>query len=140
MDDLTLTVGEEAAPEDAAQVHRGLDEFNRARVGDDNVRHLSVLVRDADGTVVAGALGVTYWGWLYIGTLWVDERLRGQGWGSKVMDAAEAEARRRGCHHAHLDTMSFQALPFYLGRGYTVYGELDDKPLGHSQYFLQKAL
>ena len=140
MQHLTLTVGEEAAPDDAAQVYRGLDDFNRARVGDATMQHLSVLVRDADGTVVAGALGTTYWGWLYIGTLWVGERLRRQGWGSKVLQAAENEARRRGCHHVHLDTMSFQALPFYLKHRYAVFGELHDKPLGHSHYFLQKAL
>ena len=140
MDDLRLSVEEQAAPADAEQLHRGLDEFNRTRVGDDNMRHLSVLLRDADGAVVAGALGNTYWGWLYIGTLWVAKRLRGQGWGSRVLGAAEGEARRRGCHHVHLDTMSFQALPFYQKQGYSVYGELNDKPLGHSQYFLQKAL
>lgn len=140
MQNLTLTVGDEAAPADAAQVYRGLDDFNRARVGDDAMQHLSVFVRDADGTIVAGALGNTYWGWLYIGTLWVDERLRGQGWGSQVLQAAEDEARRRDCHHVHLDTMSFQALPFYLKHGFTVFGELHDKPVGHSHYFLQKSL
>jgi hypothetical protein len=36
--------------------------------------------------------------------------------------------------------MSFQALPFYLQAGYTVWGELVDMPVGHQRYFLQKAL
>ena len=33
---------------------------------------------------------------------------------------AENEAIRRGCKHAHLDTMDWQALDFYLGMGYTL--------------------
>ncbi len=36
--------------------------------------------------------------------------------------------------------MSFQALPFYQKLGYTVFGQLDDLPIGHQMYFLQKAL
>jgi hypothetical protein len=39
-----------------------------------------------------------------------------------------------------LDTMSFQALDFYLKLGYTVFGRLDDLPEGHSRIFLKKAL
>ena len=36
-----------------------------------------------------------------------------QGYGTKLMCMAEDEARKRGCHAAHLGTYSFQALPFY---------------------------
>ena len=49
-------------------------------------------------------------------------------------------AARRGCHRASLDTTSFQALPFYLKHGYAIWGQLDDFPIGHSRYFLKKAL
>jgi len=70
----------------------------------------------------------------------VDERLRGRGYGRELLAAAEQEAVRHGCRAAHLDTMSFQALPFYLKQGYTVFGELHDWPPGHARYFLQKSL
>jgi hypothetical protein len=38
--------------------------------------------------------------------------------------------------------MSFQAQPFYLKFGYTVFGQLDDLPAGygHHLHFLQKDL
>ncbi len=72
--------------------------------------------------------------------LWVQEDLCDQGYGRILLLAAEEEAVRRGCRHAHVDTMSFQALPFYLKHGYTIWGELPDMPAGHTRYFLKKAL
>jgi hypothetical protein len=42
--------------------------------------------------------------------------------------------------HAWLETYSFQARPFYERHGYTVFGVLDNHPIGHQRYFMQKAL
>ena len=56
------------------------------------------------------------------------------------MQLAEGEAKRRGCHGAHLDTLSSQALPFYQKLGYTVFGQIDDLPVGHARYYLKKSL
>jgi len=39
-----------------------------------------------------------------------------------------------------IDTMDFQALPFYERHGYSVFGVLDDMPRGHQRFFLKKAL
>ncbi len=87
-----------------------------------------------------GLLGGTYWGWLYVEILWVAEHVRGAEHGRALLAAAEQEAVRRGCRHAHLDTMSFQSRSFYERQGYTVFGELRDIPAGHQRYFMQKAL
>jgi GNAT superfamily N-acetyltransferase len=65
-------------------------------------------------------LGGTYWGWLYVSILWIDEKYRKNGIGSKLLKDAETEALRRGCEYAHLDTMSFQALGFYKKKKYRV--------------------
>jgi GNAT superfamily N-acetyltransferase len=99
-----------------------------------------VFVRDAKAEIVGGLLGGTYWGWLYVDILWVKDSLRGQGYGRALLAEAEQEAVRRGCRHAHLDTMSFQALEFYQQQGYTVFGELHDLPTGHSRHFMKKRL
>jgi hypothetical protein len=56
------------------------------------------------------------------------------------LEATEAEAKRRGCRFAELETFSFQALDFYKKNGYTVFGELDQVAGGHRWYFLKKSL
>lgn len=138
--DHTLTIESNPNPADRRIIGQGLDEYNRQHAGDSNHQELAVLVRDADGHVLGGLLGDTYYGWLAINLLWVDAAWRGQGYGRALLRAAEAEAIRRGCHHAHLDTLSFQALDFYLKEGYTVFGQLDGLPPGHTRYFLRKEL
>ncbi len=135
-----LTLEEAPRPEDIGCVEAGLSAYNRLHAPDDGHRFLNVFVRTADGTRGGGLLGDTYWGWLYIRILWLDEKVRRQGLGERLLRAAEEEAVRRGCHHAHLDTMSFQALPFYEKQGYTVFGVLEDLPLGHRRIFLKKEL
>jgi GNAT superfamily N-acetyltransferase len=109
----TMVVEETPDPGDVQFLRAQLTAFNRARAADDQFQPLVILVRDAGGQIVGGLVGGTYWGWLYTEILWVEEGLRGKGYGQSLLAAAEAEAVRRGCRYAHLDTMSFQALPFY---------------------------
>lgn len=105
-----------------------------------NERPLQVTLRTNDGALVGGLVGNTVWGWLDVKLLWVAEGERGSGYGRKLLLAAEEEARRRGCHHAVLDTFSFQARGFYERLGYTAFGSLDDFPRGHQRIYLKKAL
>ncbi len=126
--------------EEAALVRTGLTAFNDSAAGPDHHAPLEFVEYGRDGKVIAGLLGGTYWGWLYVDILWVDEAHRRQGLGSKLLRAAEDEAKRRGCHHVHLDTMSWQAPEFYQKHGYTVIGELPDIPAGNSKLLLMKEL
>jgi GNAT superfamily N-acetyltransferase len=137
-----LSIEEAPDPHDIQFVRAQLSAFNRDRIAGDCFEPLLVLVRDAEGRIVAGLTGVTYWGWLDTQVLWVEESLRGQGVGRALLAAAEEEAVRRDCRYAHLDTMSFQALPFYEKQGYVVFGELHDIPAGSGQirYFMHKQL
>jgi GNAT superfamily N-acetyltransferase len=135
-----LALEESPRPEDLRYIEAGLSAYNRQYAPEDGHRTLNIFLRAADQTLAGGLLGDTYWGWLYVRVLWLDERVRRQGLGEQLLQAAEQEALRRGCRHAHLDTMSFQALPFYEKQGYTVFGVLEDLPAGHSRIFLQKKL
>ena len=123
-----------------AYVRESLMQFNEVRVGADGHTPLNLVEYGADGTVIGGLLGGTYWGWMYVDILWVDEKHRQKGIGSKLLAEAEREAMRRGCHHVHLDTMSWQAPDFYQKHGYELFGILPDIPSGHQKYLLQKTL
>lgn len=135
-----MRIDTDASQEDATAVLRGLREFNEGRVGPAGEQSVRIVVRDEGGRVAGGVLGHTKWQWLYVATLWVSEPLRGQGWGTKLMAAAEELARSRGCTHVSLDTFEYQARPFYEKRGYKLFGTLEGFPPGYRQYYLTKAL
>ena len=72
--------------------------------------------------------------------LWVREDLRGQGYGSRLLAAAEREASSRGCGQVLLDTHDFQAIDFYRKYGYEVFGVFGGIGGRHTRYFLRKQL
>ena len=121
-------------------VREKLAQFNTDHVGGDGHTPVNIVEYTADGEIIGGILGGTYWGWMYIDILWVAEKYRRQGIGTKLLAEAEKEAVRRGCHHVHLDTMSWQAPGFYRKHGYEVIGTLPDIPDGHQKFLLIKAL
>jgi len=97
-------------------------------------------VKATDEEAVGGVIGETHWDWLYVNLMWVREDLRGCGYGHRLLELAEDEARERGAKNAYLDTFSFQAPGFYQQHGYTVFGELKNFPTGHQRYYLTKEL
>ena len=125
---------------DTEFVRDALFAFNREIVGDDGHNSLNIVEKDEDGNIIGGILGGTYWGWMYIDILWVQDSHRRQGLGSRLVSMAEDEARRRGCHHVHVDTMSWQAPGFYKKLGYELIGVLPDIPKGNEKYLFIKAL
>jgi GNAT superfamily N-acetyltransferase len=92
------------------------------------------------GALVGGLIGETVWEWLSVRLLWVDPGHRGAGHGRRLLAAAEAEGRRRGCRNARLSTFSFQAAGFYERCGWRQALALEDFPRGHRRLFYVKAL
>jgi GNAT superfamily N-acetyltransferase len=134
-----LRIDAEVSKEDETAVVRGLLAFNEKWLGPSNEQPVRFVARDELG-VVGGLLGHTRWSWLYVAKLWVDERGRGQGIGTKLLAAAEELARTRGCTDASLDTFEYQARPFYEKLGYELFGTLDGYPPGYRQFYLRKRL
>lgn len=119
-------------------VNNALEKFNNMHVGPDNHLLLNIVEYDENQNVMAGILGGTYWGWLHIDILWVDENFRSKKIGSRLLIAAENEAKKRGCHSVHVDTMSWQAPEFYKKHGYELISELDNIPNGYKKFHFIK--
>ena len=101
---------------------------------------LSVFCRSVNDDIIGGLTGKTFWGWLHIEYLWVEEAQRGKNIGTDIVLAAESEAKKRGCVGSTLDTFSFQALGFYQKLGYSQVGKLSGYRDKYDRFYLQKKL
>lgn len=137
---VTLSLADTLDLAEVKRIHGELRRFNEQFTKPYDLRDLCVTARDADGTLLGGLTGYTNWEWLYVDYLWVHESQRGTGLGSRLMAAAEEEARRRDCRWSRLYTYDFQAPGFYKKLGYEVWAELEGYPPGHTQIWLRKAL
>jgi GNAT superfamily N-acetyltransferase len=135
-----LAVEADPDPREVRSLEDRLYEYGVGRTGCSDGELLAVFVREEDGTLCGGLYGWTCSGWLEVRTLWVHERMRGLGHGTRLLSVAEDEARARGCHTAILETHSFQAPEYYEHRGYRVHAVLEGYPSGHRKLFMRKDL
>ncbi|WJV67748.1 GNAT family N-acetyltransferase [Pectobacteriaceae bacterium CE70] len=105
-----------------------------------DIHPLFLTITDDDNNIIAGLVARTWWGGLDIQYLWVSEKYRKSGLGSQLMQNAEEEALKRGCHMAYVDTFSFQARGFYEKRGYREYGNLPGFAHRHTRHYLSKRI
>ncbi|QUI62739.1 GNAT family N-acetyltransferase [Pseudoalteromonas sp. A22] len=117
-----------------------ISEFNWANWEVTERLPLAVEVKDESGEVVAGAAARTFGNWLLLDTLWVSETLRGQNIGSQILKSLEAAAKQRGCVKCLLDTLNFQAMPFYEKHGYETQWIQEQYPKNGCKYFMVKVL
>lgn len=137
---MNLELDEHPSPEDLRTIVDGVRSFNLERTGNEWPRPVAYYLRDSAQHIVAGVQG-TLWGRsMHIDALWVDEQHRGNGHGAKLMRAIESYAAAHAHPLVYLETTSFQALPFYEGLGYRIFGELPRISEGHTLYFLAKEL
>jgi GNAT superfamily N-acetyltransferase len=127
---------------DIDPIDRGLIDFNRRASGRDaGYQPFALhLVDPITRAPVGGLSGWASFDWLFIELLHVPEELRGQGQGRALMERAEALARELRLVGIWLDTFDFQARGFYEKLGFTVFGTIEDHPIGGRRYLLQKRL
>ena len=135
---ITLVPGRDSPEEQA--VKAGLTRHRQAQLPGVSLeaRPFTLVHRDAEGTLRAGLVAEVVLNWMFIDKFWVDDALRGQGIGTRLLAGAEAEARRLGAIGCHLYTSSFQAPDFYRRHGYAEVGHIDDRPRGHQRFWFAK--
>lgn len=136
-DGVTISVADWIDATFESDVAGGLAAFNAMQSGPSQHRNLAVSIyRDDD--FVGGLAASTAWDWLFVKWLWVREDARRLGLATRALEAAETEARKRGCRAAWLDTLSPAARDLYARQGYVLFGEIEDFHAGHARYFMQK--
>ncbi|WP_076925563.1 GNAT family N-acetyltransferase [Pseudoalteromonas sp. EB27] len=126
------------------------DELNsalRAQMVEFNAQHfdaqrvpLGYKFTDERGELVAGISGCVFGNWLMVSWLWCSDSARGKRLAGKLLTALEQAAIELGATTAQLDTLDFQAKPFYEKRGYSVKYQLNNYPRSGTRYFMEKPL
>lgn len=137
---MEFRITDEIKPADQTEIFEGLLEYNLARIEDRTPRDLGIYYENADGKKLAGLIGETHGNWLTVRYLWVSQALRGRRLGSKLLEQAEAEAKKRGCKYAFLDTFGFQAPAFYQKHGYAEVFALAEYPITGKRHYFTKTL
>lgn len=140
MSTLAFVIETAPTPEHMQYLEDRLYEFNAEATGITDGQGLAIFVRDEQERIVAGICGHTWGGCCEIRQLWVEGSRRRQGLGTRLLQAAEQEARRRHCRQMVLTTFDFQAPEFYTKRGFHLLAAVDDYPQGHESLLLQKVL
>ena len=104
------------------------------------IQSLSVFIKDEKQKIVGGVTGVTFYGSLYVDMLWMDKALRHQGWGTRLMQEAEKIGKERGSSFATVNTMDWEALPFYQKLGYSIEFTREGYEKGSKMFMLRKNL
>lgn len=79
-------------------------------------------------------------GGVHVQWLAVDERYRGQGVGSRLLQLTEKVAKDHQCHFIVLYTESEKNIKYYEKRGYKLVGLLKESWFGMNENLMQKSL
>lgn len=129
---------ENPKPADVDVLGKGITAYAAQQRGLPAIEFFAFFIRDEQGEILGGCEGNCLYGCMYVGQLWVSESLRGQGYGTQLMQSAERHGIARGCTFAAVNTMDWEALGFYQKLGYEI--ELARKGFmkGSVFYFLRK--
>lgn len=122
------------------QVYDGFSRHAIATIGvDEKIEPIAFVAME--GGVFAGTVVVAlFWGALHVKYVYVEEKYRGHGLGTRLMKQAFQYGMEHKCPFAFVETMSFQASGFYQKLGFMI--ELTRTGFSHgtSFYYLKKNL
>jgi ribosomal protein S18 acetylase RimI-like enzyme len=141
MDDIKM-VAKDGEPnlEDFKALSEGMLAYHALKGHPRKSEKYSIFLKNEQDKVLGGVVVTFLWNGMEIDSLWVDESIRGKGWGRKLMEAVEKEGVKRGSTIAYTNTFPWQAPGFYEKLGYSLYGKLEDFPKGSALSYYSKKL
>jgi len=119
---------------------RGISEAAFQAKGLSPIRPFSIFIKDQNETIVGGVSGASFYGSLYVDSLWISPALRHLGWGRKLMHEAEQMGKERKARFATVHTMDWEALSFYQKLGYSVEFTREGYDQNSKMFMLRKVL
>ncbi|HEY4832553.1 MAG TPA: GNAT family N-acetyltransferase [Waddliaceae bacterium] len=101
-------------------LYAGLNDEAVAAKGMNRVSTFGICIKNETQKILGGAKGAVLYGNLYVDSLWINNKMRNQGWGTKLMAEAEKIGKECGCTFATVNTMDWEALSFYQKLGYNI--------------------
>ena len=117
-------------------IRNALHDFNVKMIGKE--KEFSFFAHDEAGKIVGGLIVYAEKSSIFIDILWVSDKLRNCGVGSRLIAAAEDEGRKLGIQYSTTDTFAFQAVDFYKKNGYQEIGVIKEYIEGHDKIFFRK--
>src|SRR5260370_23754628 len=117
----------------------GLIRYNNEKLGKQKYRRFAISLRDKEA-IVGGIVGEVWMSVLFIQLFWIEERFRGKGHGTALIEKIEDEARRFGAGRSYLRTMRIQAPGFYRACGDEAFGAIDGYPRSLRPPWVSKVL
>ena len=137
---MKIRVVDSPSKELISEIEQKIEEFNLAHWEITERKPVVIEVRGEKNELLAGAAGRTFGYWLLIDNIWVSESLRGKSMGSQLLTELEKAAIARGCKFSLLDTLGFQARPFYEKFGYKVQWTQENYPKEGCKFSMVKNL
>lgn len=135
-----MIIGPPASAEDTARITDILLTYNNLHTPATKREPFTLVARDENAGIVGGAIGWTVHRWCYVDILALLPEARGNGEGTRLLNAVESLARSRDCIGVYLFSYSFQAPGFYERNGFMAIGQIKDLPPSHAQVWLSKRL
>jgi GNAT superfamily N-acetyltransferase len=133
-------VNERPNEKDVQELKQHLRDYNVTHANSDDGYGIAIFLRDEQHQMVAGISGWLWGECLEIDYVWVQETLRGQGIGKRLLITMEEAVIKRGCRQITLETFSFQAPEFYQNLGYNIFGVIEGFGNRFRKFYMQKRL
>jgi GNAT superfamily N-acetyltransferase len=128
----------EVRPEDLAAIRDGVILHGRQQTQGSDAQDIALALHDDEGQLLAGGWGRTEFQRLYVNYLWVRPEHRGSGLGGDTLRRLEAQALRRGCLDALIETLSDDVAALYEHLGYACIAHVHDFVPGFTRHTLLK--
>jgi len=136
---IKITLTNELCEEEQKIIKSGLSAHNKQFCDKYESKSLQLILKDKD-MLIGGIYGVFISDALFINGFWVDEAYRDKGLGTFLLNYVEKMTIEHQLDYILIHALDETLKNFYLNRHFQVTGYLDDRPIGHRYYFLEKRI